>query len=195
MDALDLVAKPPKGPPQAVYALIGDDDFLKRVARDALTERLLAGSDPELALSSFPGDKTTFAAVRAELDTLPFVGDRRVVVVEAADPFVSTYRAQLEQYVAAPSRAGALVFDCTKKVVPTTSKLFKALPAASKIMCEAPSPNKLRDVATWAAGWCSARYGKALTADAAEALVERVGATLGLLDRELEKLTGSVAAA
>ena len=120
------------------------------------------------------------------------MGDRRVVVIEAADPFVSTYRAQLEAYVAAPSKVGALVFDCTKKAAPTTSKLAKALPAAAKIACEAPNPNKLRDVAAWAAGWCQARYGKSLSADAAEVLVERVGATLGLLDKELDKLSSSV---
>ncbi len=192
MDALAFLAAPPAGPPRPVYALVGDEDFLKRRCRDVLVRQVLGDADPDFAVTVFPGDKTPFAAVRAELDTLPFLADRRVVVVETADGFISANRDALERYLTAPSQVGVLILEATKKAVPTTSKLAKALPAAAKIACETPSANKPREVEAWAAAWCQSRHGKTLTGEAANLLVARVGPALGQLDRELEKLAAAV---
>ena len=39
-----------------------------------------------------------WSVVRADLDTLPFLSPRRVVVIDKADPFVTRYRPTLEKY-------------------------------------------------------------------------------------------------
>src|SRR5205814_115297 len=84
-----------------------------------------------------PGDKTDWSTVRAELDTLPFLSPRRVVVVEAADPFVTRHRAQLEKYVGQPAANGVLILDV--KAWPATTKLAKLVPDAQTIVCKAPA--------------------------------------------------------
>jgi DNA polymerase-3 subunit delta len=187
MDALQFLDKSAKAKRQPVYALSGDEDFLKRRCREKIVAAVLGGADPEFAVATYAGEKLDFSTVRNDLDTLPFLAPCRVVVVESADPFVTEYRSALEQYVAKPSPAGVLILDA--KTFPETTKLAKALPDAAKLVCKAPPPFKVAD---WAAGWAHAHHGKPLSADAAARLVDLVGPQLGLLDQELEKLAAAV---
>src|SRR5262249_8985204 len=125
MDALPfLSAASPKR--QSVYALAGDEDFLKRLARERIIALTLGDADSEVAVAVFAGEKLDFSTVRNELDTRPFLAPYRVVVVENADPFVTEHRQALEQYAAKPSPVGVLVLDV--KTFPETTKLAKALP-------------------------------------------------------------------
>src|SRR5262245_57506597 len=103
MDSLAFLEQIASLEPQPVYALYGDEDYLKRQVRAALRFRVLGTTDDSFALSSYPGDKATFAAVHDELDTVPFLSGRRLVVIEDADPFVTRHRTALEKYVGQPS--------------------------------------------------------------------------------------------
>jgi DNA polymerase-3 subunit delta len=188
MDALPfLSATNPKRQP--VYALTGDDDFLKRLARDRILAIALGDADPDLAVTVFTGDKLDFSTLRNELDTQPFLAPCRVVIVENADPFVTDHRQSLEQYVAKPSPVGVLLLDV--KTFPETTKLAKALPDAAKIICKALPPYKL---GSWCIDWAKTRHAKKLAPDAADLLVELVGSDMGLLDQELGKLAVAVGA-
>src|SRR5438552_3489859 len=102
MDALEfLKSTSPK--PQRIYALVGDEDFLKRHAREKIISLALDGEDPSFALAVYAGDKLDFSTVRNELETLPFLAPCRVVIVEAADKFVTDNRPALEAYFVKPS--------------------------------------------------------------------------------------------
>lgn len=192
MDALEFLANSTKYKPQPMYVLVGDEDFLKRKCRERLITFLLEDVDPELALTMFSGDKIAFREVRAELDTMPFLGERRIVSMESADKFISDHRNQLENYISQPSRVGILILESTKKALPTTSKLVKALPTAAKIACESPSSHKLRDVQNWVQAWSASEYHKPMATAAADLLVDRIGPVLGQLDQELAKLAAAV---
>src|SRR5918912_41462 len=109
MDALQFLDKAAKSRRQPVYALVGDEDFLKRRCRDAIIALVVGDADPAFAVAAYPGDKLDFSTVRNDLDTLPFLSPARVVVVEQADPFVTEHRAALERYVQSPSKIGVLV--------------------------------------------------------------------------------------
>src|SRR5262245_45345268 len=111
MDALTFLDKAGKSKPQPVYVLAGDEAFLKRQALDALQALLLGDADPAFACTTYPGPTADWSTVRADLDTVPFLGPRRVVVIEQADPFITRHRPTLEKYVAQPSRSGVLVLD------------------------------------------------------------------------------------
>ena len=137
MDALTFLDKPP-AKRQPVYALFGDEDFLKRRCRDAIIALVVGDADPEFAVASYPGDKLDFSTVRNELETLPFLAPARVVVVEPADVFVTVHRDSLEKYAAVPSKVGVLILDV--KSFPETTKLAKALPDAAKLSCKSPAP-------------------------------------------------------
>src|SRR5262245_36046431 len=183
MDALTFIDKNGKVRRQPYYVLSGDEDFLKRKALDILIPLVLGDANPDYALTTFPGDKTDFSTVRNELDSGSLFGDKRLVVVDQADPFVTKFRPQLEGYVADPSEAGVLVLDV--KSFPGTPKLAKAVPDAAHIVCKAPPEYRLP---IWCVDWCQTQYGKKLTTPAAQMLVELVGPTMGVLDQELQKL-------
>lgn len=189
MDALTFLDKASKPKRQPVVVLAGDEDFLKRRARDRVVSAALGDADPAFAVSVYPGDKLDFSTVRNDLDTLPFLSPCRVVVVENGDAFVTAHRAALERYVTQPSAAGVLVLEV--KAFPETTKLAKALPDAAKIACKAPPEYKLP---AWCSAWAKAAHGKSLSADAATLLVDRVGPAMGLLDQEIEKLAVAVGA-
>lgn len=187
MDGLAFLDKPPKAVPQPIYALTGDEDFLKRLVRDRLQELLLDGADPAFAVSSYPGDQADWKLVRNELDTLPFLSPRRVVVIEPADPFVTKFRPALEKYVAAPASRGTLVL--VVRTWPKTTRLAKLLPEEATIECKAPPTARLPG---WCVAWAKKQYGKALQQSAAQLLVDLVGPQMGLLDQELAKLAAYV---
>jgi DNA polymerase III subunit delta len=187
MDALQFLDRAAKSKRQPVYVLSGDEDFLKRRCRDAIIALTLGDADPSFAVSTYPGEGLDFSTVRNDLDTLPFLSPCRVVVVDAADTFVTAHRPALERYVAHPTAAGVLVLDV--KTFPDNTKLAKALPDAAKVSCKAPPPYKLGG---WVQEWSKAGHGKKLAPDAAELLIDRAGATMGQLDQELEKLAVAV---
>jgi DNA polymerase-3 subunit delta len=210
MDALQFLDKGGKAKRQPIYVVTGDEDFLKRRALTALQTQLLGESDPSFALSTYSGDKADFAAIRSELDTLPFLSECRLVIVEKADDrgrkqagsesdnaagasaeqvvasdgsFVSRYRAALEKYAASPSKSGVLVLEV--KSWPSNTKLAKLIPDAATIVGKTPPAYKLP---AWCVDWAKTAYTKKLAGPASQLLVDLVGPEMGLLDTELEKL-------
>jgi DNA polymerase-3 subunit delta len=150
----------------------------------ALLVPLVGGdADPEYAVSTFPGDKTDFSTIRNELDSVSFFSERRLVVIDQADSFVTKFRPQVEEYVTKPSESGVLVLDV--KSFPSNTKLYKAVPEASHIVCNAPKEYRLP---LWCVEWCQTQYGKKIATPAAQLLVELVGPIMGVLDQELHKL-------
>jgi len=182
MDSLTFLQRAPKGEPQPTYVLHGDEDFLKRQVLAALRERVL-GDAGAFGLSTHEGDKADFAAIRSELETLPFLSPRRLVVIDKADPLVTRYRAALEKYVANPASTGVMVLDVASW--PANTKLAKALDRDATITCKSLTAERLLE-------WCIQRaesaHGKQLVAAAAKLLVDLVGAEMGQLDQELAKL-------
>src|SRR5215813_3048896 len=148
MDSLTFLQRQPKGEPRPVYVLHGDEDFLKRQVLDALRTRVLGGGADAFGLTIHEGDKADFAAVRGELETLPFLSPRRLVVIDQADPFVTRHRAALEKYVASPATTGVLVLDVASW--PANTKLAKALAGEATITCKALPVQRLPE-------WCVQR--------------------------------------
>lgn len=170
-----------------IYALHGDEAFLKRQALAALRETVFGPGGDDMGWSAHAGEQATFAAVVDELRTAPFLAPRRVVVVEAADPFVTRYRQALEKLAADPPASGVLVLEV--KSWPANTRLAKLLPTAATISCKAPTTQKLAD---WCIAWATSRHGKRLTPAAARALVELIDRNMGVLDQELAKLAAYV---
>jgi DNA polymerase-3 subunit delta len=187
MDAMQFLSTTAKSKHRPIYVLYGDEDFLKRQTRDKLIKQILDEADPDLAVSTYSSADLEFSAVRNDLETLPFLTPFRIVVLENADEFVTDNRAVLEQYFAKPSSVGVLILEL--KTFPETTKLAKALPDGAKIVCKAPYASRLP---AWCISWTNTQHHKHLDQDAAALIVERVGASMGLLDQELAKVAGSV---
>src|SRR5262245_4861757 len=99
MDSLTFLDGAGKHKVRPVYAVHGDESFLRRRVLLALRALVLGPDDGGFGLSTHAGDQATFAAVQDDLQTLPFLSPRRLVVVENADPFVTRERSRLEKYV------------------------------------------------------------------------------------------------
>src|SRR5437870_5034731 len=138
MDCNAFLDRASRASPEPIYVVHGDDDFLRRQVIAAIRTIVLPSESDSFGLATYAGDKATFADVRAELETLPFTGPRRLVVVETADPFVTASRALLEKYVAQPAATGTLVLDV--KSWPANTKLAKMLGDQATIGCKAMPP-------------------------------------------------------
>jgi DNA polymerase-3 subunit delta len=183
MDSLAFLEATGTPNPHPVYVLHGDEDFLKRRVLALLRSQVLGPAGDDFGLSTHDGDRAAFAAVHDELETLPFLSPRRLVVVENADPFVTRHRASLEKYVAGPAASGVLVLDV--KSWPATTRLAKLIDADASISCKALPAYRLPP---WCVAWAASRYGKKLAAPAASLLVDLTGPDMGQLDQELAKL-------
>jgi DNA polymerase-3 subunit delta len=188
MDSLTFLEKPGKAKVRPVWAVHGDEAFLQRRVVAALRALVLGPDDDGFNLSTHSGDKATWAAVIDDLQTLPLLGPRRLVVVEGADPFVTRERPRLERYVTehppgSVPPPGVLVLQL--HTMPSSTRLAKLLGDVGAIACKPPRADAL---APWCMEWSASRHGKELAPPAARLLVDLVGADMGLLDQELAKL-------
>ena len=187
MDSLVFLERKSERAPRPVYALYGDERFLKRRVLIALRTLVLGNEDDGCGLSRHAGDKANYSTVSTELASAAFFSPRRLVIVEDADPFVTRERAKLEKYFASPSSTGVLVLDV--QTWPSNTRLAKLVPNDASLTCKAPAAAKLPD---WCVQWSAASNGKQLVAAAARLLVDLIGAEMGLLDQELAKLAAYV---
>ncbi|MCA9102780.1 MAG: hypothetical protein KDA63_16590, partial [Planctomycetales bacterium] len=171
-----------------VYALHGDESFLKRLVFEAVRGDVLGGGDAdgddtddgEWSLHRVVGKDAELRDVLDELSTPAlFGGGTRLVVVDDADKFVSDNRAGLEAYVAAPSRAGVLVLIVDSW--PSNTRLAKAVASAGvAVDCSAPAVGR---VGRWVTARATDVHAIAIDAQAVDVLLEIVGADLGRIDQ------------
>jgi DNA polymerase-3 subunit delta len=183
MDALTFLERATDTAVRPIYVVFGEEAFLKRQILASLRHSILGDGDDAFALSTHTGERATLADVMADVETLPFLAPRRLVVVEQADEFVSTYRAQLEKYLAKPARSGILVLEV--KSWPANTRLAKLLDDKAVIQCK---PLTGQQIPSWCVRRIKHEHDKTLSTQAAKLLLELVGNDLGLLDQELAKL-------
>ena len=184
MHAIELLKDPSKIASASFYVVHGDDLYLRRESINALIRSTLGGEADDLAVTRFAGEKAGLADVLDELRTLPFLVRRRVVIVDEADPFVTAHRKELEGLADAPPTAGALIL--VVKTWPGNTRLAKAV-AKVGLAVECKTPDE-RELPQWLVQFARARSGVKLHPAAAQLLVELVGAEVGLLTSEVEKL-------
>lgn len=183
--ALEFLRQSKQHDPRPVYAVSGDDPYLRRAAVHTIAQAVLGTSEPDsLFLSRFEGDKAQLADVLDELCTVPLFASRRVAVVDDADPFVTAHRKELEAYMARPSSHGTLIL--VVKTWPSNTKLAKLVEATGwTIDCKSPTE---RELPAWLVGHAKASWELKLDGDAARLLLELAGPELSTLVSELEKL-------
>ncbi|HLM28834.1 MAG TPA: DNA polymerase III subunit delta [Acidimicrobiales bacterium] len=171
-----------------VHLVVGDDESLVRAAVSDLVHRLVGGGDRSLMVDEFDGDDVDLAAVVDAAQTLPFLTDRRVVVVRGIGRFPTEVLDPLVGYLANPLDTTDLV------MVGGGGRLPKAFSDAVKksgvdVIDTAP-PSRPRD----RQGWVSQRATEAgvkLSGPAAAVVAERLGEDVGRLDGVLSTLAAT----
>lgn len=162
----------------------------ERYFRQEILQRIpgASGEEADLTLTRIAGPDADLRDVMADLKTVSMFGDRRIVLVEDADEFVSTNRGALEKYVTQPAKSSLLILDV--KSWPRNTKLFKLVDQhATAIECGELTGVKLQK---WLQKIAQNDYGKKLEQEAAELIIELAGDGLTLLQQEVAKLVAFV---
>ena len=165
-----------------ILLLHGPDPVAKREALERLSAALEA-EHGELEWTRFDGREANAATVLDELRTFSMLGRYKVVVVDAAEELITSNRSVLERYAERPVSGATLVLRA-EQIRP--GKLEKRIESVGAVVaCEPPDAAAAR---RWLVETAEARHGASLAPEAADALIERVGADRQRLETELEKL-------
>lgn len=176
-------------PEAFVWVIFGDDDYLRSLCLQKLRDHWLAGPEDRLNLCEFDGDEISWPDVYRELVTVSmFSQSPRIVIVDAADAFVSRNRAELETWVTANSGPNRLVLILEQWAGNT--RLAKLASEHGVVIECAFSKKRRPELVTWLKNWARERYGLSVETAAAELILDSVGTSCGLIDQELRKLQG-----
>jgi len=169
---------------ELIYVIAGKEQSLVGAQCGKLLDNLLEPSQRTTGLFDADAGSVTAAEVLDDLRTLPFLTDKRVVLIRDADDFVSDHRSLLEKYFDNPCPTGRLIL--VVKTWNKSTKLAKKLPKVGKLISVAqPSrkelPRRIIDYANDA-------HGKKITYGTAQLLIELTGDDLTRLYSEVDKL-------
>jgi DNA polymerase-3 subunit delta len=137
-----------------------------------------------MGLLNADADKVTVSEVCDELRTLPFLADRRVVLIKRADKFISDNRELLERYFDNPCATGRLVM--TVENWDARTRLAKKLPSVGKLITV--TEPKRGELAGRLIDYAKDKYAKKLGRGEAELLAEISGDDLAGLYAQIDKL-------
>ncbi|MBI4733853.1 MAG: DNA polymerase III subunit delta [Rubrobacteridae bacterium] len=109
---------------KSVYLIHGDKKIIEE-ALARLKKRVSAQFDLEFNYDQFNGASTAASEIIYSANTLPFMSEKRLVVVKDADKLPAADIAQLVKYVEKPSETTCLVL--VANTVSKSSKLYKAV--------------------------------------------------------------------
>ena len=170
-----------------VYLLLGEEEWLAQEALRRLLGDLLPESVRALNLDLLDAGETPVSEIVARCDTVPFFGDRRVVVIRRAEELRPPDQDALAAYLDQGPPPSVLIVLALK--LDRRRRLFTVLQRIARVIpCRRLDPEALL-------GWIRARAetaGKSILPEAAEALVVLVGGSLRELGSEVDKLVSFV---
>jgi DNA polymerase-3 subunit delta len=170
-----------------VYLIYGSEQLLLDRGVRRLKDRLAKVADLDFNMETFDGDSATADQVVNAANTMPFLSERRLVVVRGVDRMPAADQSALADYAKDPAPYTALVLVATK--INRGSRLYKAVDALGGAS-EYPAPKRGEYPAEVTKLF--AEHGKQASGDAARALVEAVGRDLRRLDSEIDKVVAYV---
>lgn len=198
---LDLIETLKKGVIAPVYLFYGEEIYLQEQMIKRFKNELLSPETVEFNFNLVDGEETSIQQIVTLAETLPFMGERRLIVVRnppflkaGSQPGKSMKKLAGEgenillKYLASPLLTTCLVF-VTAGEVDKRRKLFQEIVKAGK----AVEFTKLRkgDLAKWLQK--EARLaGKKILPEAVEILLESCRGRLLLLSNEFQKVLGYV---
>lgn len=162
-------------------ALTGSNHYLLKKRLDEITNAFIAEQN-ELALERKDAEETDFQSVLDAVQSLPFLSERKMLVLRGAGNN-KDISGQIEQIIDAAGDTSDLIFY--EPNIDKRSSFFKVL--KSKTQLEEFNEMDARSLAKWLAAEAKKQHGSLTQADA-EYLVERVGTDQQQLANELDKL-------
>ncbi|MHC5061614.1 MAG: DNA polymerase III subunit delta [Planctomycetota bacterium] len=167
-----------------ICVVCGKDEFLVANQCEVILNELLTAEQRPMCLYQPKAAEAVVADILDELRTLPFLADRRVVLIKDAGKFISANRETLEKYFDSPSPTGVLIM--TVQTWPGNTRLAKKLAKVGRLV-------KVTDIARGRLGGyvtnhTRQEHSKDFAPGAVQLLVELVGDEPGRLCSEADKL-------
>lgn len=189
------------------YIFHGEDEFTRSEQVKALREKMGDPQFADLNITWLDGRKTTVSEIAHACDAMPFLLDKRLIIVEGMltrleargkgkdeeepgdEQPTSGVAKELIAYLDRLPESTRLVFVEPKSLAKNNAVLKHADAARDKKNAHIKEFAKLkpRDVPGWIQKRVQAKHGK-MDLPAVHALADHVGADLRLLDNEIEKL-------
>jgi DNA polymerase-3 subunit delta len=166
-----------------VYLIHGTQEMKLEQALERLKRRFSAAGDLDFNLQTFRGESARSDEVVAACNTMPFMSERRLVIVKNADKMAKPDLDVLAAYAKSPSETTTLVLVAEK--IDRRTSLYSAIDARGGV-AEYRAPKKSEYPAE-VVQLFSAK-GRTVGRDAAEALVTAVGHDLTRLSLEVDKV-------
>lgn len=116
-----------------IYLIISKEEFERDRAQELLRTQLLKGeSAPEICCKIFDGEGLSLEALLGELQTMPFLTKRKLVLVRRADKLPKSSLKELEAYFAQVNRRVKLVLTASELTSNTT--FYKKAEAAGVLL-------------------------------------------------------------
>lgn len=170
-----------KGQFKGVYLLYGDEAYLKKQCRDNLTKALLPEGDT-MNYARFEGKGIDPAKIIDLAETMPFLADRRLIVIENSG-FFKNPSPELAEYIRQMPDTACLLF--VEDEVDKRGKLFKAVKETG-YAAELGRQDE-RSIIIWIAGKVK-KEKKQIRESTIRCLMEKAGTDMENLEKELEKL-------
>lgn len=171
-----------------VYLLLGKDEFARKMALEITLKIFLDGAkNPALCCKTFNAQQNTLQEVVAELETLSFFDEKKVVVVHQVEKWVKGDLKGIERFFSHPIKGVTLLLTTGALAANTT--LYKKIEKAGAILDlpEEKAWEKEKSMQAWLIQE-AASQGKKLDGMCAQAFVKQVGTDQATLKQELEKV-------
>lgn len=167
-----------------VYLIYGKEELLLERALRRLRDMVLeTGGGEDLDFDTFDGESASGGDIVAAANTLPFLSERRMVIVRGVDRMPVDEHPQLVAYAENPAPFSVLVLVAPALLKNT--RLYKTLERIGAVS-EYAAPTK-SELPAWVVTLFKSRD-RRLPRDGAEALIRAVGRDLRRLQSEADKI-------
>jgi DNA polymerase III subunit delta len=136
----------PKATPEQVYALIGADYFYMGKVLQLLNSTFVNPNSRDFDYIQYFGDEIKNDSFMEQLDMLPFMGEKRVIIIRDIDKIKAEYLLKLPAYLKNPSTEVILIMTAEK--IDARTSLGKEITQNSmRIICK--EPRYKRDIVNW----------------------------------------------
>lgn len=197
MDYRAVMASLERGVVAPVYLFTGEEILLRERLLKKFKEKLLPIEMADFNLDIVDGKETSGDSIANSASTLPFMSDKRLVIVNNAEMFRTKKKAgkekddtdsngdeELLSYLENPSTSTCLVFVCPEGV-DKRKKLYKSVEKTGQVVNL--DPPKGSELLSWIESQVSSQ-GKQIDPGAIEFLASAVGGNLAQLEQEVAKL-------
>ena len=179
------------GPLGGTFYLHGPDRFSKERAALALAQRHLDPGTRDFNFDQLRGKDTDVETLASMIATPPMMAEWRVVLVRDAEALAGSKNARQVLMTATESPPPGLALIVVATVPKGSSaRFYKDLEKS----CTSTGFSGVsdHDLPGWIMSWAKEHYQSAFDTDAARAMATAVGGNLGILDREIAKLSDMV---